>query len=264
MFRFIGLGDHAGSGIPKIYKNWKEQHWRLPLFREDPIHEQTLLELRMISLLPEGSVKMLDELFGEKFRKLPELERIMLITAATEDMVNHDRVKEIVADHPKDISDALAHLVHEKMLVKQGETRGSFYRLPGKGKLETTSLFQDTAAPDSPHSAGRSPHLAANSPHLPGNSPHLPDAQAQLAEVLGKLGLNSMPGKILPNLMQNVILEMCKDSFITSKELGLVLARDPKNLQNRYLTPMVVAGQLEMKYPANKNHPDQAYRTRKT
>lgn len=257
MFRFIGLGDHAGSGIPKIYKNWKEQHWRLPLFREDPVHEQTLLELRMISLLPEESVKMLDELFGEKFRRLPELERIMLITAATEDMVNHDRVKEIVLDHPKDISNALAHLVHEKMLMKQGETRGSYYRLPGKGSFEPVSLFQDPLEQNSPHLPGSSPHLGYSSPHL-SEKDH--DLKTKLAEILVSLGFKNMPGKIKGEIMRDIIQRICDNTTCTAKELSILLDRDPEGLQDRYLTPMVAEGLLELKYPTNRNHPDQAYR----
>jgi ATP-dependent DNA helicase RecG len=30
MFRHVGLGEQAGSGIPKVYSAWKSQHWPLP------------------------------------------------------------------------------------------------------------------------------------------------------------------------------------------------------------------------------------------
>ena len=159
MFRYAGLGDHAGSGIPKIYRNWKEQHWRLPLLYEDPAHEQTLLELRMISLLPAESVKMLDDLFGDRFRNLPELDRVILITAATEDRVHHARIKEMSSDHPKDISAALAHLVQEGMLIKQGETRGSVYYLPGKPQTDASALFPVNSGLNSPDLPGLLPRF---------------------------------------------------------------------------------------------------------
>ncbi len=239
MFRYIGLGDHAGSGIPKIYMNWKEQHWRLPLLREYPTYAQTLLELRMISLLPEESLKMIDDLFGERFRKIPELERIILITSATEDMVNHDRIKEIASNHPKDISAALAHLVHEKMLIKQGETRASFYRLPGKKLTVISSLFEDPLSP--------------NSPDLTGSSP---DLKNKLTHILAALGFTEMPGKINATTMRDIILQMCDGNTLTLKDLCLILERDPKALQDQYLTPMIAEGIIELKYPNNKNHPD--------
>ncbi|MDO8803599.1 MAG: ATP-binding protein [Elusimicrobiota bacterium] len=85
MFRHIGFGDQAGSGIPKIYRNWKEQHWRSPRLAEDAGLEFTLLELRMVSLFPEDSLKLLDELVGGRFRTLPELERVILVAGVAED-----------------------------------------------------------------------------------------------------------------------------------------------------------------------------------
>jgi len=30
MFQLVGLGEQAGSGLPKVYRNWKKQHWRRP------------------------------------------------------------------------------------------------------------------------------------------------------------------------------------------------------------------------------------------
>ena len=254
MFRYVGFGDHAGSGIPKIYRNWKEQHWRLPLLYEDPVHEQTLLELRMISLFPEESVKVLDALFGEKFRALPELERIILISAAAEDRVNHARIKEMVADHPKDISAALASLVQEKMLVKQGETRGSTYYVPGKTLQEDLPAFQTPPFGETPQDVN------VNSPHLPGNSPHLPD---KLLKILAALGFDRMPGKLKPQLMREVILKLCDGEHLTAGTLSSVLERDPKALRERYLAPMLEEGLIEQKYPGVANHPNQAYRTKK-
>lgn len=260
MFRYVGLGDHAGSGIPKIYRNWKAQHWRLPLLYEDATHEQTLLELRMISLLPEQSVKMLDELFGERFRKLPELERVILITAAAEERVHHGRIKEISSDHPKDITAALAHLVQEGMLIKKGETRASVYHLPGQKPVELPLSFLEGLDTGSPDLGESSPDLGTNSPDLKGSSPDLKD---KLAKIMDSLRLDRMPRRMKAPAMRDIILQMCDDRPVTLKELSSVLERDLKALQDQYLTPMLSAGLLELKYPDNKNHPDQAYRRKR-
>lgn len=253
MFRYVGLGDHAGSGIPKIYRNWKEQHWRLPLLYENQQYEQTLLELRMISLLPEESIRMLDDLFGAKFRALPELERVILITAATEGFVQHARIKEISLEHSKDISSALAHLVQKKMLEKEGETRGSVYHLPGKHLSEAISPFLDNL--DS-----NSPDLQSNSPDLTENSP---DLKNKLTSILQSFGYSEMPGKINSENMRKIILEICEEVFLSLKDLANLLERDPKALQDQYLTPLLAEGFMELKYPDVKNHPGQAYRSKK-
>ena len=246
MFRYVGLGDHAGSGIPKIYRNWKEQHWRLPLLYENQQYEQTLLELRMISLLPEESIRMLDELFGQKFRQLPELEGIILITAATEGFVQHARIKEISSEHSKDITSALAHLVQKNMLEKEGETRGSMYYLPGKRLPDTNSLFSDNEE--------------MNSPDLGLNSP---DLKKKFLSCLQSMGYDKMPGKLNSENMKKIILELCEDDFLSLKDLAKFLQRDPKSIQEQYLTPFLTEGLLELKYPDTKNHPNQAYRSKK-
>ena len=281
MFRYVGFGDHAGSGIPKIYRNWKAQHWRLPLLYEDATHEQTLLELRMISLLPEQSVKMLDELFGERFRKLPELERVILITAATEERVHHGRIKEIASDHPKDISAALSHLVQEKMLVKEGETRASVYHLPGQPPVDLALSLLDNIEKSSQGLSGSSHDLAGSSHDLSGSSHDLNgnshdlsesshdlignshDLTKKLALILASFGLEKVPGKMKQDAMRELIMRLCDDSFVKLHDLSELLGRGQTFIQQHYISGMLSEGLLELKYPDNKNHPNQAYRRKR-
>ena len=51
MFLMIGLGEKAGSGIPKIVKGWTSQHWCKPYIYEKDEPEQTVLELAMFQNL---------------------------------------------------------------------------------------------------------------------------------------------------------------------------------------------------------------------
>jgi ATP-dependent DNA helicase RecG len=258
MFRYVGLGDHAGSGIPKIYRNWKEQHWRLPLLYEDQKYEQTLLELRMISLMPEESIKKLDETFGDNFRSLPELERLILITAVTERMVHHSRIKEISSEHPKDITTAFMHLVQNEMLVKEGETRAAVYHLPGQKPTELSLSFLDSIQGDSPDKEPNSPDKEPNSPD---KEPNSPDKDEKLKNLIESMGLRKLPKRLKPETMQQIILKLCTGAPLTLKELCNCLGRKPKAFQNEYLTPMVAEKKLVLKYPDIRNHPEQAYLT---
>ncbi len=65
MFLMIGLGERAGSGVPKIYSGWKSEDWRPPALYEKDEPEQTLLELRMLDLLPRDVIENLQVKFGE-------------------------------------------------------------------------------------------------------------------------------------------------------------------------------------------------------
>ena len=65
MFRYVGLGEQAGSGMAKIQAAWRAQHWRSPEMVEEVVpHELTLFTLRMASLLPAEVVQALEQRFG--------------------------------------------------------------------------------------------------------------------------------------------------------------------------------------------------------
>lgn len=242
LFRYIGLGDHAGSGIPSILKSWQSQHWRTPLSYEEITHEQTLLELRTLSLLPQESVKNLETRFGDQFHALTEQQRVALITAETEGFVTHARMKTLSTTHARDLSALLAGLVKDGYLEKDGETRATVYFIPGARPKQL--LAQEGLS---------------DSPDLPANSP---DLKSVLDSILSRWGLQHMPGKIPAIKMREMINALCAEHWVTLAELGRLLHRDTKALQDQYLTPLVAAGQLQLKFPEKKNHPAQAYRTK--
>lgn len=76
LFQLVGYGDHAGSGLPKIYSNWAGQLWRRPVLYEQHEPEKTLMELRMSSLVPERVLEELQSRLGSRFTSLSELARI--------------------------------------------------------------------------------------------------------------------------------------------------------------------------------------------
>ena len=48
----------------------------------------------------------------------------------TVESINHDRIKQLSSEHPRDISTRLARLVQDGYLHKEGETRARVYFLP--------------------------------------------------------------------------------------------------------------------------------------
>lgn len=149
MFLMIGLGERGGSGIPKIFSGWQSQHWRQPVLREVEEPEQTLLELHMLDLLPESVLTNLRQRFGDKFNALERGERLILVTAAIEQVVNHARLADICGLHSYDLSHSLARLVRDGMLESKGQSRGKVYCLPG-----ATHISPDQVFPEVPGSTG--------------------------------------------------------------------------------------------------------------
>ena len=273
MFQLVGYGDHAGSGLPKIYTNWAGQHWRRPVLVELPEPEQTLMELRMSSLVPADAVAQLDDRLGARFTLLPETARLALITAQVEGVVSHDRLKQICTDHPADLTKMLGGLVRDGMLLPNGSGRGTVYFLPWQ-RRSTATIFDIT------DQAGQPPELGAIPPELAGQPPELevpsPESVATTATVIQPLldwtaiatplqiQLTELgqpvagSGRVAPPTLRATVLALCTGRHLGLRVLAHVLARDPDDLRKRTLTPMVREGVLRTAY-ANLCDPRQAY-----
>ena len=273
MFQLVGYGDHAGSGLPKIYTNWAGQHWRRPVLYELPEPEQTLMELRMSSLVPADAVAQLEGRLGARFTLLPETARLALITAQVEGVVSHDRLKQICTDHPADLTKMLGGLVRDGLLSPNGAGRGTVYFLPWQ-RRSTATVFDITdqagAPPElgsiPPELAGQPPELAALSPEPVSATASVvqplldwtaisPAIQARLVE-LGRPVAGS--GRVAPPTLRATILALCTGRHMGLRVLAHVLERDPDDLRKRSLTPMVKEGVLRTAY-TNSRDPRQAY-----
>lgn len=162
MFRFVGVGEQAGTGIPKILHGWQSQHWSPPKLYDTPEpYNQTLLELRMIDLFPEQVMAGLKSRFGTRFDGLSYVERVALALAASEGTVNHARLRTVTTEHPGDLSKTLQHLTQGGMLESTGG-RGAIYHLPG----EAIPTPDDVFGPAPLISVASSPNLDPTSPNL--------------------------------------------------------------------------------------------------
>ena len=296
MFQLVGLGEQAGSGIPKIYRNWKQQHWRLPQLLDTVEPEQTLLAMLMVNLLPEETLTELDERFGSSFRELSNEQRLALATVAIEGKVTHTRLKCMTTTHPHDLTKALCALVKDGFLESDGASRGTFYFFPGeppdieadivsqaygltkkKVQEDVLSGFHSEQA-SSDHLQASSDHLQASSDHLQVSSDHLQVSSDHLQVSSDHLQVSSdhfeslkviaapvrEKGKVPNEVMEQTILQLCEDRFLTTRELGELLDNTPNYLRSRFLSKMVKAGQLELRYPDKPTHEAQAYGTQKS
>lgn len=293
MFRFVGIGDQAGSGIPKILHGWQLHHWNPPkLYEKNVPYNQTLLELRMIDLFPDEIMKRLRERFGTVFDELNHAERVALALAASEGTVNHTRLKGITSEHSVDLSKMLQHLMGLDMLESTGG-RGAVYYIKGEAipKPEDVfgppSLMSEVSSPDSgassPHLGESSPHLDESSPHLDESSPSLVEQRdsdgclvselldlpvvddlARLSEAF-RLHLEEIAMKprckksVKRDVMIGVLLKLCKRHFITLRCLSELVDRKPKALRENYLSGLVKDRKLVLAFPTIPTHERQAY-----
>jgi ATP-dependent DNA helicase RecG len=284
MFGYVGLGERAGSGVPKIYHGWESQHWRAPLLeqKEEP-SEQTVLQLRMLDLLPESALTALRSMFAD-FDVLSHTERVILATVYTEGTANHQRLSQVTIDHSHDLTIALQSLCKAHKLSSTGNTRGTTYHLHGAEPLNPDDVFtgtQQMLGANVGSVTESSLPLRSSSPHLGSSSsyrdekgrlvsrelkmPIVDDLEA-LDQTLRKALLDkAAPARIKRKLpkeeMEALILSLCANCFVTIEVLSQLLDRKPEPLRSNSLKPMVDSGALSRAFPSTPNHSKQGYAT---
>lgn len=281
MFRLVGVGEQAGSGIPKIYGGWASQHWRAPaLYERTEPYNQTLLELRMVDLLPKDLLAALRKVFGAGFDSLGQSERLTLAAASSEKVITHARVREMTALHPFDASRLLQNLVRDGFLEAHNPGRGAVYCLPGAAIPKPEEVF----GAGSEQSEGSSAHLGSSSTHLPGvvgdtaeqrdtdgclisgqlDAPVIdsldrlkPDFRASLEKTAAE---PRAKGKISAEAMRQAILTVCKGHYVALSSLAELVDRDPDALRQQHLKPLAKEGKLRLAFPTAPTHAKQAYR----
>lgn len=300
MFLLIGLGERGGSGMPKIYSGWRSSHWRQPLLREKDYPEQTLLELHMLDLLPPAVLAALRERFGESFDQVDSLGRMILATAMIEGVVNHARMAEICADHPHDLSLALARLERDGMLLSQGQSRGKVYHLPGAAPVSPEQVFPAAFSSGSngasygsnfPSSGSNAPssgsyqenslvqpamasgegsgdishrdeHGCLLSPLL--DAPILDDlgavSESLLADLLARAALPRAKARLKREAMTEVILAVCEGRYVRLSVLAELLNRDSDGLRKGHLDALVKEQRIRRAFPGTPTHELQSYK----
>ena len=67
--------------------------------------------------------------------------------------------------------------------------------------------------------------------------------------------------RVSPELMRNTILKLCSERYLTVKRLAELLNRSSETIRTHFINPMLSEKLLELKYPDEPTHPQQAYRT---
>ena len=250
MFQHIGAGDKAGSGIDKIVQGWKSQHWRPPSIQEKTRPDRVELVLPMFSLIQPESLERLRKLFGKRVDALQQLEVQILVTAEIEGEVSNARIRLFSDQHPSDLTRMLQGLVSKGFLVRDRQGRWSIYRLPSS----------------SAQTGDDSTQIGSNSTQTQVQTPPIADGDSAQSEFGPELLAIAQPAreksKLQADQMSTIILKLCQGRFLTPRQLGGLTNRKPIGLQQNYLRDLTQQGKLQLRYPNEPNHPDQAYTTK--
>lgn len=255
LFMLIGAGEKAGSGIDKIRRGWESQHWRQPRIMElvQPARVHWLLP--MISLLPEEALTRLGRRFGPRFTTLSQAEVLALVTADVEASVDNARLRQITGGHAAEMTRVLQGLVAQDALIQEGVGRWTRYRLPPARDSEHKPVHSEHKADHSEHNAAHSEHKTADSLR------NAPLSAADVQALCESAGSARQPHRRSPQETEQIILCLCRGRWLTRRQLGDLLHRNPDSIRQRFLTPMVAHGYLRLRYPETPNCTAQAYTT---
>jgi len=220
-------------------------------------YEQTLLELRMIDLYPAEVVNDLKKSFGSKFEKLSELERTLSITIYSDFCLSHQQLCSQITAHAREVTLPLVKLEKAGIISSTGEHKGKVYHKP------------NVVIPTPDNASGQflAEYIFVNKPQISiafEESPDLtPDAELNASKwkELEQVALVAKGNSrsISKDTINQVIVKLCSNRFITLIDLSALLNRKPDTLRKIYLNPLVAEEKLRLAYPTRRNHPKQAY-----
>ncbi|MBI2779045.1 MAG: hypothetical protein HYX62_04580 [Gammaproteobacteria bacterium] len=120
-------------------------------------------------------------------------------------------------------------------MVQMGQGRWSRYRISGSIHKQSGSIHKAT---DSLHSEFDSLHNNV------------------LLEIAARARNQQ---RLTPKEMERILLELCRERWLTRNELASLVDRNAESLRQRFLNPMVEHGLLRLRHPDKPNRVDQAY-----
>lgn len=197
--------------------------------------------------------QVLEELkrsLGDSFDTLDEYDRILLITAFTEGVVNHQVLSKKLPLHRTDITKKLQELCLAGMLIAEGHGRGCVYR------LKTLRL----QAQEAKVATSEEERLQAQEVRVATSEGERLQAQEVKVATLEQ----AIPPKLSAQQREQLILAYCSDVWRTVQDITSYLGRKKDYLRNKVLPQLTESGKLEMRFPDTPNHPNQQYRTKQS
>ena len=224
-FRRIRLSEEAGTGIPKISKNWHDLAYRPPQIKNDKIDKFFVVALAKEPLMTEA----MREIFASM--ELPKEQAEILAAASTQGTITKiDAIMAIGGDR-RQARTAIDALLEQELLFAEGEDR---YILAESVRNRISEQTAKTGG-----NAGNNQDL----PHMnPTSTPQVPH-------------------KYPPNLKQIVkILHRSKKEMARSELQKALKLVDRVHFLREYLQPALESDLIEMTIPDKPNSSKQKYR----
>ena len=127
MLNLIDIGKRAGSGIPGIFKVWRDQNWQEPEILQSANPDRTTLYLSFLSADPgKSAVKTRDK--DKSTTKM--VKRQMIIDYLTDHVrANSHELSEYLNLKPSRMRDYINELIRDGIVIPEGGRRNRTYKL---------------------------------------------------------------------------------------------------------------------------------------
>lgn len=292
IFRYVNIGEQAGTGVQKIVAGWASRHWRKPLIREEmEPHNRTILELHMLDLFDRGILDILRLQYRGEFDAMEKNEQLALAITLSEGRLSHARLCELSNAHPSDVSKVLRSLVDKGILTLTGSGRGAVYRFTQVAATSPDDVFgsgSSTISALTSTISGSSSTISAPSSTINDSRPTINDGgQPSNRDAVGRLlseryrlpfiesldtlvpefrasleSLAALPrtkGRMERKAFEDIIVQLCEGHFITISSLAKILNRGERTLRQDYLSKLCKEHRLKRAFPDTPNDERQAY-----
>ncbi len=259
MFRFIGLAEEAGSGVPRIVRAWRDLGYEVPTFDVDDQRYEFTVRLRFAHLIRDEDRSWLESL------KVPldEDEQLALVLARHHGFVDNASLRQVTGRHFVDVTRVLGHLRDRELLVMIGAKRGARYEL-------TDRLIECIDTADTADLPSHTEDLGTDTADLPSHTEDLGTDTADLPSDLASerqedgsrlealSAVVARTGKIDATKRDEIIVDMCAIRPLSIEELATMLDRSVPHMR-AILRPLIKQGRIRYLYPAQPRSRQQRY-----
>ncbi len=246
VFRDIHYAEGKGTGIGTMRDEMKKANLSVPLIESDRFSNLFVLTLLPHHLFDKEDIQWLHSF---KQHHLTDEEARTLIVIREKGSISNAEYRTINGVDTLAASSHLRRLRDLGLLDQKGRGNTTFY-VPSK-KLLVSSETPHTSS----LSEGLTPHISEGlTPHIRSLPEELMGLSQDLKEIIQKIGIRTPHARI-----REAIKRLCSSRPFKPSEIALLLKRNQRHMRDYYLTPMVELGELELVFPDNPAHPQQAY-----
>ncbi|MFT4039848.1 MAG: ATP-binding protein [Thermomicrobiales bacterium] len=256
MFRLIGWAEEAGTGIPRMIRDWRRLGFEPPEIDPGSDRYEFTITLSSRHLMSGDDRNWLDQI-GEPFT---DAEQLALVIALREGEVDNQAVRSVTGSHGADVSRVLTGLRDRGFLHMVGSKRAARYILnpqraspiDGENGDSPTRLVDSTK-----HSVDSTGHSVESTKRPMERDQGLPDSQQSTDQsapdeaARSQLQQIAAPVRVSPYVrredLTRAIVHLCAIEALSIASLAQWLNRTPHHI-GQLVRDLVAEGRLE---PAN-------------